>query len=462
MNRMSFQKLFAILLFTCLGSSFGVPLNAQGLRVSKNHHYIVKADGTAFFWLGDTGWELFHRLNREEATHYLENRATKGFTVIQAVVLAELDGLNTPNAYGDKPLIDNDPTKPNEAYFKNVDFIVNKATELGMYIGMLPTWGDKWNKKWGIGPVIFNPENARKYGEFLGKRYRDKNIIWILGGDRNPDTPEQLKIVNALAEGLKEGDHGAHLMTYHPQGGSNSAEWFQESKWLDINMIQSGHAQLNTPNYKMILANYNRKPTKPTLDAEPNYEDHPINWNPTNGWFTAFDVRQAAYWAMLAGAMGHTYGNNNIWQMWQPGRQPMGYARTPWYEALDYPGAFQMGYMRKFFESRPFYKLLPDQELVSNDILRDSAPARAARADDNSFIVVYIPHGQNLEVDLSLFKGKEVDAWWYNPRLNTAIRMNNFTAKGRQSFDPPSDRRRGNDWVLVVDDASMDYPEPGK
>ena len=410
MNPTPFKKFCTVSLFLLLAFSLVRPLKAQELRVSKNHHYIIKADGTAFFWLGDTAWELFHRLNREEATHYLENRADKGFTVIQAVVLAELDGLNTPNAYGDKPLIDNDPTKPNEAYFKNVDFIVNKATELGMYIGMLPTWGDKWNKKWGIGPVIFNPENAKKYGEFLGKRYRDKNIIWILGGDRNPDTPEQMKIVNALAEGLKEGDQGAHLMTYHPQGGSNSAEWFQNSNWLDINMIQSGHAQLNTPNYKMILANYLRKPTKPTLDAEPDYEDHPINWNPTNGWFTAFDVRQAAYWSMLAGAMGHTYGNNNIWQMWQPGRQPMGYARTPWYEALDYPGAFQMGYMRSFFMSRPFYKLIPDQQLVSNDILRDSSPARAARADDNSFIVVYIPHGQNLDVDLSIFKGKEVDA----------------------------------------------------
>jgi hypothetical protein len=59
----------------------------------------VTADGRPFFWLGDTAWELFHRLNREEATRYLEDRASKGFTVIQAVALAELDGLNTPNAY---------------------------------------------------------------------------------------------------------------------------------------------------------------------------------------------------------------------------------------------------------------------------------------------------------------------------------------------------------------------------
>ncbi|MDQ3534164.1 MAG: DUF4038 domain-containing protein, partial [Bacteroidota bacterium] len=124
---------------------------SQKITISSNNRYL-QAEGTPFFYLGDTAWELFHRLNREEATEYLQNRAEKGFNVIQAVVLAELDGLNTPNAYGHLPLIDNDPTKINNDYFEHVDFIVNKAEELGLYIGMLPTWGDKFNKKWGVGP----------------------------------------------------------------------------------------------------------------------------------------------------------------------------------------------------------------------------------------------------------------------------------------------------------------------
>ena len=65
-------------------------------------------------------------------------------------------------------------------------------------------------------------------------------------------------------------------------------------------------------------------------DGEPRYEDHPIDWKPANGWFDAADVRQAAYWAVLAGAAGHTYGDHNLWQMWQPGRAPVSSARTPW------------------------------------------------------------------------------------------------------------------------------------
>src|SRR5215210_3198825 len=109
------------------------------LKVSADKHYLVKKDGAPFFWLGDTAWELFHRLSREEAKEYLQNRADKGFTIIQAVVLAELDGLNTPNYYGDKPLIDDDPTRPNETYFQHVDFIVNEANELGLIVAMLPS-----------------------------------------------------------------------------------------------------------------------------------------------------------------------------------------------------------------------------------------------------------------------------------------------------------------------------------
>jgi len=146
---------------------------SQKLQVSETKRYLETTDGKPFLWIGDTAWELFHKLNREEATEYLENRKAKGVSVIQAVVLAEKDGLRKPNSYGEVPLIDLDPTKPNEAYFEHVDFIVNKAGELGLFVGMLPTWGDKVFSEYpGSGPIVFDKENAFTYGEFLGKRYK--------------------------------------------------------------------------------------------------------------------------------------------------------------------------------------------------------------------------------------------------------------------------------------------------
>jgi hypothetical protein len=334
------------------------------LRVSEDGRYLVAEDGQPFFWLGDTAWELFHRLDLEESERYLSDRAAKGFTVIQAVVLAEHDGLGTPNAYGEVPLVDRDPTKPNEAYFAHVDAVVDMAADKGLYVGMLPTWGDKWLKKWGTGPVVFDPDNAETYGEFLGRRYKDKPIVWILGGDRNPETEENLAVIRAMARGLARGDGGRHLMTFHPSGGAGSSRWFHGDDWLDINMIQSGHGRRNASNYDMIAADYARTPVKPCVDGEPCYENIPVGFNPANGWFDDFDVRKAAYWAVFAGAHGHTYGCNDIWQMYAPPRGGAIHARTPWQEALDLPGAGHMQHVKNLMLSRPFLTRIPDQDLL--------------------------------------------------------------------------------------------------
>src|SRR5687768_10056499 len=147
------------------------------LKVSDNKRFLVTADGRPFFWLADTAWELLHRLNREDAERYLKNRAERRFNVIQAVVLAERDGLVEPNPYGHTPLRNNDLTQPVEEYFAHVDWIVARANALGIYIGMLPTWGDKWNRKGRGGPEIFTPDSAERFGEWLGRRYKDAGII---------------------------------------------------------------------------------------------------------------------------------------------------------------------------------------------------------------------------------------------------------------------------------------------
>ena len=283
------------------------------LSVSPNRRFIANSDGSPFFYLGDTAWELFHRLNREDANRYLEDRAAKRFTVIQAVVISEFEGLEAPNAYGDLPLHDQDPARPNETYFRHVDWIVDRASELGMHIGMLPTWADKVGPmSWGTGPEVFTVANAADYGRFLAERYKDAPIIWILGGDRNPASPEHVAIWRSMAEGLTAGDGGEHLRTFHPQGRSSSASFVHEEDWLDFNMIQSGHHELNGPNYQIIEADYSRVPAKPILDGEPCYEDHPVNWKPELGHFSDWDARKAAYWSLFAGSCGHTYGANSI------------------------------------------------------------------------------------------------------------------------------------------------------
>lgn len=437
------------------------------LKVSDDRRFLVSADGRPFFWLGDTAWELFHRLNRDEAERYLRNRAERRFTVVQAVVLAELDGLTDPNPYGELPLVDNDPARPNERYFAHVDWIVARANALGIYVGMLPTWGDKWNRKWGVGPEIFTPGNAEAYGEWLGRRYRDAGIIWIVGGDRPIESEAHRAIVRAMALGLRKGDGGAHLITFHPNGGHGSAEWFHDDAWLDFNMRQNGHVTEFTGRYEQTRADYDRSPVKPVLDGEPIYEDHPVSFDAKKlGHSIAGDVRRPLYWNLFTGAFGHTYGHHSVWQMWQPGRKPINNPLMPWFEAIEQAGAAQMQHARALLESRPFLTRIPDQEVIVTGRVPTSVPGAgryayvATRDRSGSYAMVYAPVGRPFTVRVSKVTGPKIRAWWYNPRTGTATAIGTLDDKTDRTFTPP-EPGEALDWVLVLDDASKVYGAPG-
>ena len=445
---------------------FATSLVTAQLQVSTNKRYLQTADGKPFFWLGDTAWELFHRLDREEAEKYLKNRADKGFTVIQAVALAELDGLRVPNPYGEIPLENDDPTKPRDAYFQHVDFIIRKADELGLYIGLLPTWGDKvFKSTWGKGPEIFNADNAKAYGRWIGNRYKDqKNIIWILGGDRNPRHEKDVAVWRAMAAGIAEGvgGHDKALMTFHPQPNSledgGSSKWFHQDEWLDLNMFQTGHCRENNV-WDRIQYVYNLKPVKPVLDGEPLYEDHPVCFNAKDlGTSSAYDVRKLAWLNVFAGAFGHTYGCHDIWQMYAPNREPVNGPHFPWYVAIDLPGAGQLKHLRNLVESRPMFDRVPDQSLIT-DALNANNRIQATRGQD--YILVYSAQGNKFTVNTGKISGKEITATWYNPKNGELKEAGKFQKKASQEFTPPS-TGYGHDWVLVIDDVSKNYKFPGK
>ena len=426
------------------------------LRVSDNKRFLVTKEGKPFFWLGDTAWELFHRLSREEADKYLKDRAAKGFTVIQAVVLAELDGLHDPNAYGEIPLENDDPTKPREAYFQQVDYVINKASQLGLYIALLPTWGDKiFKDRWGTGPEIFNTLNAKAYGKWIGNRYKNAtNIIWVMGGDRTPD--EKAKSVwRSMAAGIVEGTGGFDkaLMTFHPQPNNmedgGSSKYFHTDEWLDFNMLQTGHCRENNI-WDRIQAVYNRKPVKPVLDGETLYEDHPVCFNAKDlGISSAYDVRKHAYLDVFAGAFGHTYGCHDIWQMYTPDRTSVNGARIPWYVALDLPGATQMKFLRQLIESRNMLERVPDQSIITD---ARGAGDRVQATRGKEYLFVYSSQGKPITINMGKITGKEVTSFWYNPKNGEEKMIGRFANKGQQTFNPPT-AGYGQDWVLVIDDA---------
>ena len=437
------------------------------IKVHPEKRYLQYENGKPFFYLGDTAWELFHRLNLSDARMYLTDRAMKGYNVIQAVVLAEEDGIRTPNANGDLPFTDDAYTQPNEAYFKHVDAIIQLMDSLGMVVGMLPTWGDKINKAWGQGPVIFDTEQkSEEFGRYLGNRYKNyKNIIWILGGDR--DYTKFESIVRAMAKGIAIGisgkeDYSKCLMTVHPPGGGTSAKWFHNDEWLDFNMQQNGHCYDTDP-WVRIQREYNLNPTKPIIDGEPTYEEHPVCFaRDKHGTSMDYQIRRFFYHEVFSGAFGHTYGCHAIWQMWTPERKPVNGPIRPWYESLQLAGSYQMGYGRALMESRPFFTRIPDQNLIlEGQQLEKTRHISATRDRNGSYAMLYSEQGDPFAVNLQLLSGKKITAWWFDVKSGRSFKLGTFDKTDRRWFYPPT-KGKGNDWVLVLDDASKKFPQPGK
>lgn len=429
------------------------------LKVSDNNQYIVTENNEPFFWLGGTAWELLHRLNREETLIYLKDRASKGFTVIQTVLLAEIDGLNTPNAYGDLPLINNDPTNINEKYFVHVDYVIQQAQELGLYIGLLPAWADKlWVTKLNEPDTerpLINSDNAEEYGKILAKRYKDQsNIIWILGGDWFPKDDDQFETIRAMARGIRKVDP-KHLITFHPRGNRWATQHFNE-EWLDLDMFQTGHDR-PANDYKYVAKCKAISPSRPIINGEPRYENIPnqLNRQAHYGWLDDSDVRTSAYWSMLSGAAGYTYGCNDIWQMYSIDRIPKILARTGWEEAIHLPGSKHVMYMKELLTSFPWQKMVNDQSILLNENPKDSAYIVCAIGINKDYILSYTPIGKPIKLDLSKMNAQQVEAFWFNPRSGESVKIGEYDVTDTPEFTPWS-MGRGSDFVLVIIGVSGD------
>lgn len=453
------RKCVSIFLFLLLQMSADAqrPPRPDRLRVSADGRFLAHANGQLFFWLGDTAWELFHRLTGEQIRYYLDNRAAKGFTVIQAVVLAEMEGLKTPNRYGHVPFHGLDPKRPGEAYFRLVDSTIGWAMERGLYVGLLPTWGDKVTQLWGAGPVVFDSANAFVYGKWIGDRYKNNpNVIWVLGGDRPAmqDQRDWRPVWRQMARGIRAGAGKDVLIAYHPSGGSSSSQWLHTEDWLDINMFQSGHGGgHDVATWEFVRKDRSLVPAKPTLDAEPNYEDHPVNpwpeWDPKNGYFRDYDVRKQLYRSVFAGACGVTYGHHAVWQFMGDREAAINYPDRGWVNALDRPGAFQAGLLAGLMKRIGNEARVPDNALLLNNEAAGAGHMEAFRNPAGTLVALYLPVGKEVEVNTTSLQPAAFSVEWFNPRDGKSTVISEPAKKGSFRLTPPSTGVK-NDWVLIL------------
>lgn len=431
------------------------------LSVAPNGHYLLQG-GKPFFWMGDTAWLLLSRISRAEAEQYLLTRKRQGFNVIQIMVLhtPKMTNVATGPALIDgdpgKPRTTpgNDPAKPGEYdYWDHLDWVAKRAEQLGIYLALVPCWGSIADAG------TLNLQNAEAYGRFIAQRYKDQpNIVWLDGGDTRSEMHSA--VWDLLGSTIKRYDPN-HLMTFHPIGRTDSAWQWHTAPWLDFNMFQSGHRSYaqegpnahGEDNWRYVADDWVRVPAKPVIDGEPSYENIPMGLHePNQPRWKAEDARRYAWWAVMAGAFGHTYGENHIMQFFTPGADTANFEPDmPWTEAIEAPGANQMHYLRSLIESRSMLDRVPDQSLiVDNGVRYDRVLASRGKA----YAYAYTYTGRPFTMRLGKTAGTRVRASWYSPRDGKSVAIGMFANKGQHSFDPPGETAPGNDWVLVLDDAA--------
>lgn len=435
----------------------------QPLEISENQRYFQKENGDPFFWLGDTGWLMFNRLDRDQIKKYIEDRKSKDFNVIQVMVLHSLDAVNI---YKDTALVKQnvaepiltDGADPSDSlqydFWDHIDYAVKTAEENGIYMAMVPVWGGNIKN--------VTEEQAREYGKFLAERYKDSpNVIWLNGGDTFGN--EYTNVWNALGESLDKYNPDK-LITFHPRGRHDSSDWFHNADWLDFNMFQSGHrtyAQDDTErnygedNWRYVKADYKLKPIKPTLDGEPSYEGIPYGLHDTlQPFWKAPEIRRYAYWSVFQGAAGFTYGHSAVMQMHPEDGGTGAYGnKKAWNVALDDPGAKQMQYLKELMLDYPYFSRRPDSSLIADQGERyDYQPATSGEG----YAMVYTYNGREIKIDAGNLDFKDFTASWYDPRTGKKSEIEEMpeAVENSYTFKPEGKQEDGNDWVLILEEKS--------
>jgi hypothetical protein len=139
-------------------------------------------------------------------------------------------------------------------------------------------------------------------------------------------------------------------------------------------------------------------------------------------------IRRQAYYSFLAGA-SHTYGHNDSWRV-----------LPTWRQALDAPGAIQLGILKKIFlDRKEWWQVVPDQSVFAKGGNTNGQVLNlAARHKDGQWVMVYLGGKASFAVNLNkLASGSGVKAFWIDPRTGQSLAAGRFANSGVESFSVP-------------------------
>jgi len=385
-----------------------LPAYRHGFLRTKGRGF-VHADGTPFFWLGDTVWSASAHATREEWLRYVAARGRQGFNVAQINSLPQWDASTAEHR---KPFAESDGGfdygRPNPEYFRFLDGLVCGASDAGLIVAMVVLWFNYvpetnvgWGRQWG---KPMSPGEARKFAAYLAARYAAYGVVWLISGDTDYESETARRTYREAARAVREASPYCALLTAHLNGGLATPETMHEEGWLDFHMFQSCHFSDSVERALSYAAKDRAyEPARPVLNGEPCYDRLRI-MDPGNEEGRRFDrelVRETAWASLLGGAnAGLTYGAHGLWP-WHRDGQPYPeamYGHPPtWEEALTLDSGDDMVRMKRLLESLPWMELEPVREGVraGSDGVRVVASVAPGR------FIAYARRSTALELDPS-------------------------------------------------------------
>jgi hypothetical protein len=432
--------------FACRREESANPFPRHGaVRVASNGRYLEHADGTPFFWLGDTVWYGPGLSHKDDWEVYLNDRTAKKFTVVHFNVVAPRNGMPA-DENGEISFTGTDPIRINPRFYQRLDERVDAVTAHGLLAAIVLTWG--------LRPVDsgnYLPEKeVVRLVRYLEARYGANHVVWILTGDADYVGAKGARWRRIGRAAFGGRPHAP--VTSHPEGMLWPWDSFRDEKWLDFLIYQSGHGDdANTLRWLHsgpATEDWREPPPRPIINIEPPYEGH-LGYQ-SRIPHTAYVTRRAIYWSLLATpTAGVTYGAHGVWSWHTAVGEPptdhpdTGVAKT-WREALSFPGSTQMTYLGELFTSIPWWTLRPDDNLLveqpgGNNPARHVSASRSERGD---LAVVYLPIGGELKLRPGVL-AEGLTPEWFDPRTG---RRTPATPEAPNTFRAPEEQ----DWVLLL------------
>ena len=418
------------------------PILAHGfLRVSDDRRHFSHADGTPFFWLGDTWWKgLSKRMSFDDFRELAADRHAKGFTVVQIVCGPYPDEQMLQPCWeteGGMPYLDLEFREVNLRAFDAVDRRLRHLVE----VGMMPAIVGGWGRPQAGGRSTLEQvgiEGFKRHWRHLVARYASLPVVWIVGGEAK----DAFGPWSELAQFVKRIDPYGHPLCHHSPGDPRTT--IKDGTAFDFDMVAIGHDGLGTAakTLDLVKACREQEPRRPVVCGEACYERHmQTNFE---------DIQRHVFWSLiLGGAAGHTYGAAGIWQAGiegDPGIDPV-YDWATWREGMAYPGATQLGIGRRLLEEYEWWRFEPHPEWVEKGCFCGGIPGEVR--------FVYRPKGKIYDWKGPVVEGIEADvpysAFYFDPVRGRRFALGPVVAP-KGEFRAPR-LPAPQDWVLVLERA---------